>query len=243
VREGALVVLAGLPNVGKSSLFNALLGQTRAIVTELPGTTRDAIEAVIDTPSWPLRLVDTAGLRDTQDAVERMGIEVSASYLARAAVVLACGDTSAALDSVSDAVARRASAPVILVRTKIDLDGSARPSSSDAPHRENGVVAVSAETGEGLAVLLDRITDVLAHEAGAREADTPLLTQTRHRYAVSCALDEVRAFRAVWGQAGVPAPVAAVHLRAAVTTLEDLIGAVDIDDILDEVFRRFCVGK
>ena len=99
VHDGALVVLAGAPNVGKSSLFNALLGEARAIVTSVPGTTRDAIEAVLDLPGWPLRLVDTAGLRDTSDAVERLGIETSSRYLGQAAVVLACGDDQRSLDA------------------------------------------------------------------------------------------------------------------------------------------------
>ena len=80
--------LVGYPNVGKSSLFNALLGEARAIVTEIPGTTRDAIEAVLDMPQWPLRLIDTAGLRETEDLVERMGIEASSRYLRRADIVL-----------------------------------------------------------------------------------------------------------------------------------------------------------
>src|SRR6185369_14692717 len=103
VRDGALVVLTGAPNVGKSSLFNALLGESRAIVTDIPGTTRDAIEAVIDTPSLPLRLVDTAGLRETADVVERIGVEVSETYLARAAVVLACADDPATLAALKQA--------------------------------------------------------------------------------------------------------------------------------------------
>src|SRR6185312_9404962 len=121
VREGAIVVLAGAPNVGKSSLFNALLGQRRAIVTDIPGTTRDAIEAVIDTPTLPLRLVDTAGLRDATDVVERLGVEVSESYLARAAVVLACADDLASATTIAAALEGTAAA-VIGVRTKCDVD-------------------------------------------------------------------------------------------------------------------------
>src|SRR5512146_1743715 len=120
-RVGALVVLAGAPNVGKSSLFNALLGRSRAIVTDIPGTTRDAIEAVIDTARLPLRLVDTAGLREAGDPVERLGVEVSTSYVARAAVVLACGDSDATMADIGAALAGRTSGPVIAVRTKADV--------------------------------------------------------------------------------------------------------------------------
>src|SRR6185369_15342817 len=103
IRENALIVLTSAPNVSKSSLFNALLGENRAIVTDIPNTTRDAIEAVIDTPSLPLRLVDTAGLRETSDVVERIGVEVSETYLARAAVVLACADDPATLAALKQA--------------------------------------------------------------------------------------------------------------------------------------------
>src|SRR4051812_36592428 len=121
VKHGALVVLAGAPNVGKSSLFNALLGESRAIVTDIPGTTRDAIEAVLDLPGWPLRLVDTAGLRDTADVVERMGIETSTRYLGQAAIVLACGDDATTIEAVRTALRDRTSAPIITVATKGDL--------------------------------------------------------------------------------------------------------------------------
>src|SRR5207253_885303 len=98
IREGAVVVVAGPPNVGKSSLFNALIGKSRAIVTEIPGTTRDALEAVIDSGKWPLRLVDTAGLRETEDRIERLGIEVSERYLASAHVVLTCAEAQKSLE-------------------------------------------------------------------------------------------------------------------------------------------------
>ncbi|HET9775425.1 MAG TPA: tRNA modification GTPase, partial [Gemmatimonadaceae bacterium] len=106
VREGALVVIAGPPNVGKSSLFNALLGRSRAIVTEIPGTTRDALEAVVDTGKWPIRLVDTAGLRDTDDQLEQLGIEVSERYLSAADLVLACADDTNILNTLGEAISR-----------------------------------------------------------------------------------------------------------------------------------------
>ena len=245
VKEGALVVLAGAPNVGKSSLFNALVGEARAIVTDIPGTTRDAIEAVIDTPTLPLRLVDTAGIRAALDPVERLGVEMSESYVARAAVVLVCGDSDSSIVHMRDALQGRVVAPIVVVRTKADLVTAtpAQLAENRATLGAAAALAVSAETGEGLGTLLSVIADVASGGAEIQQVDAPLLTQERHRYAVTRALEEARAFRDQWMERRIPAPVAAVHLREAVTTLEDLIGAVDVDDVLDEVFRRFCVGK
>lgn len=251
VREGALVVLAGKPNVGKSSLFNAVLGRSRAIVTPVPGTTRDALEAVVDTEPWPIRLVDTAGLRQVADLVERLGIEVSESYVRRAAVVLCCGEDAGALREVVVAVRRileraeaRGSCPLILVRTKCDLDSAAPDMSAlGAELAASASVAVSAETGAGIQSLLKSIGEVLGREAGAPELDAPVLTQTRHRVGVERALAELRGFRRAWWEEALPATVAAVHLHAAAEALRDLIGGIDTEQILDEVFRRFCVGK
>jgi tRNA modification GTPase len=239
IREGALVVIAGASNVGKSSLFNALLGRRRAIVTDIPGTTRDALEAVIDTGSWPIRLVDTAGLRDTADVVERLGIEVSEDYLSRADVVLACGDDGETLARAVEVIARRTDAPVLAVRTKIDRverEGS-------RAGRRNEEIGVSAETGEGLNELVTALTDVLGTGQRAPDLDAPVLTHTRHRYAIQQARDELAAFRDARRDAQLPAPVAAVHLRSAVHALEELIGGVDVEDVLERVFASFCVGK
>ena len=245
VREGALVVLAGAPNVGKSSLFNAVLGENRAIVTEIPGTTRDAIEAVVDTPSIPLRLVDTAGMRDASDVVERIGVEISTTYVARASVVLACVDGPESIDALEQALRGRTEAPVIAVWTKSDLRAPSDANLASAREKLGATdsVAVSAETGAGIDALVAAITQSLAKHDGVIEPDAPILVKERHRFAVETALAEVRAFQNVWRARALPAPVAAVHLRTAIAALEDLIGAVDVEDVLDEVFRRFCVGK
>ncbi|MDQ6871161.1 MAG: tRNA uridine-5-carboxymethylaminomethyl(34) synthesis GTPase MnmE [Gemmatimonadota bacterium] len=237
IREGAVVVIAGPPNAGKSSLFNSLLGRSRAIVTELPGTTRDALEAVVDSGKWPLRLVDTAGLRDTTDPIELLGIEVSESYLASAAVVLACAENSEGLDQTIDSVGRKSNAPVITVRTKADLGRR-----SEGLGRDH-VVQVSAKTGEGLQTLLDAINDAIASRYGEAVPDLPILTRARHQQALTTALLEIRQFQQAWREERLPAPVASVHLRAAVYVLEELIGAVDVEDVLDRVFSSFCVGK
>ena len=237
VREGAVVVIAGPPNAGKSALFNALLGRSRAIVTEIPGTTRDALEAVIDSGKWPLRLVDTAGLRDTDDRIEKLGIEVSEKYLAGAHIVLACAEEPNSLDQTRDLVAHRTKAPILAVRTKADL-----VSNGDKSFGQR-TLAVSAETGTGLQQLFAAIDAVIDEQQGSAPADLPILTRARHRKALETARVEVAQFTEAWRAQKLPATIAAVHLRAAVSELEELIGAVEIEDVLDRVFSSFCVGK
>jgi len=236
IREGAVIVVAGLPNVGKSSLFNALLGQSRAIVTDIPGTTRDAIESFLETGKWPLRLVDTAGLREAADTVERIGIEVSEKYLGWADVILACGDTAASLSQVLDALEGKSEARIIRVGTKNDLPGA---------HLDNDLfdVVTSAETGQGLSDLVSSIDAELTESVGGLVVDTPILTRSRHIHGIRQARAEVADFGKTWREEILPAPVAAVHLRAAAVALESLIGAVSTEDVLDRVFSSFCVGK
>ncbi len=233
LREGALVVIAGAPNAGKSSLFNALLGTERAIVTEIPGTTRDAIEAHAVIEGFPFRLVDTAGLRDSDDRVEKLGVAVSRKYLGAADLVLFCEEAGEEgrgkrEESARDEFLETVRAPVVRVRTKADLH---EPSDG-----------VSVVTGEGLAELRRR----LAQEAFGRLLSVgdvePVVTRARHRVALERALAEVDGFRAARA-GGVDAAAAATHLRAAVGALDDLIGVVTPDDVLERVFASFCVGK
>jgi tRNA modification GTPase len=236
VRDGAVVVLAGPPNAGKSSLFNALLGVERAIVHETPGTTRDAIEAVMEVNRWPLRLVDTAGLRDSDNEIERTGVEVSRRYLAGAHLVLVCGETSAQLLTASEIARSATNAPQIRVHTKSDLDSR--------DHADNGMAKrVSAHRREGLSELLDHMEQVLDATYGSLDPDLPLLTRARHQSALNTAAVELAAFRELRATSAVEVSIAAVHLRSAVHALETLVGAVDVDDVLARVFSTFCVGK
>lgn len=234
VHDGALVVLAGAPNAGKSSLFNALLGETRAIVTAVPGTTRDAIEAMLDLPGWPLRLVDTAGLRPTEDVVERLGLEASARYLGKAAIVLACVDSPEAME-VMGSIRDSTSGSIIVVATKADIVSESFQKTAD--------VAVSAHTGAGLTHLLETIEARLASARGVPMLDAPVLTRARHTIAVREAKQQLTEFVVAWRDDLLPASVAATHVRAAGDALSELIGLVGVDDVLDAVFRSFCVGK
>lgn len=241
VREGAVVVIAGETNVGKSSLFNALLGENRAIVTEISGTTRDAIEVLIDAGRWPIRLIDTAGLRHSADIVEKLGIETSKRHVSRAHLILACGDTEESLQRTVSIVSSLTSAPIIRVATKSDLwsdtgfPGHRVDSSLD--------VGVSAQNGEGLGFLVDKVNSVLDEMYGEIAAETPILTKSRHIQGIQSARAEIADFRHAWMGAFLPATVAAVHLRTACVALEGLIGAVSTDDVLERVFSSFCVGK
>lgn len=241
-REGAVVVIAGPPNAGKSSLFNALLGEVRAIVTDVPGTTRDAIEARVESGKWPLRLVDTAGIRDTTDVVERLGIEVSERWLRQAHVVLVCGSTS---EELRDAIGRLdalGTAPIIAVFTKRDLVSADRNPVQPLEGAE-ATVGVSVAQRQGFSPLLAAVHDVLDRHVGDVSPEMPIVTRARHRDALARALEEMSDFMSVWKASAMPASVAAVHVRAAILALDELIGHVDIEDILDRVFRTFCVGK
>lgn len=243
LRTGAVVAIVGRPNVGKSALFNALLGYRRAIVSDIPGTTRDAIEAVVETGRWPLRLVDTAGLRESGDVIEREGIEISRRYMEGAHVALVCDDDVTKLQIAVDAVRRHTAAPLVAVRTKSDLGGLA--TSPIAPPQEvEACVEVSAHAGTGLGALTDAVDAVLeTRYRGAIAPDLPVLVRARQRGALEDAARELALFQDARRSGSVPVAIAAVHVRQAAHALESLIGAVDVDDVLARVFSSFCIGK
>jgi tRNA modification GTPase len=229
LREGALMVFAGRPNAGKSSLFNALLGSERALVTEIPGTTRDAIEAHTDFLGWPVRLADTAGLWNAPEKIERMGVEVSHRYLAAADLVLLCVEAGREVGEDEDAIA--GTRPTLLVRTKADLAAEAGQG-----------IAVSALTGEGLGVLRRAAAErVFADRINLADLE-PGLTRERHRTTLSRALVALGGAAPHLGSGG-DAVLAAHHVRQAADALEELLGFIDIEEVLDRVFGSFCVGK
>ena len=193
LRTGAIVVIAGAPNAGKSSLFNALIGVQRAIVTEVPGTTRDALEAMIDIGPWPVRLIDTAGLRTSADTVERLGIEIAEQHVADALVVLVCGDDLPSLTNALDHVATLTTARTIAVATKSDR-GEMPVNDLPPMHGAAACVSVSAQTGAGLPALLQRIAEVLNAVRTPLEVDNPVLTRERHGLALTRARAEIAAF-------------------------------------------------
>ena len=246
LREGAVTVLAGRPNSGKSSLFNALLGEERAIVTEVPGTTRDALEAVVSLGGFPFRLVDTAGLTDTQERVELMGIEVARRYLRRADLILFCVEAGRKLDPEEVVFLEEVTGtPVVLVRTKGDEEGGGEEAGvGDAVVAENshGTVEISVETGVGLDTLKEALPALIYGGLVRQDSELPVLTRARHSMGVRRALEEVRLFREGL-EAGLPAEVAATHLRPAETALEELLGVIPREEIMDRLFREFCIGK
>lgn len=242
LREGATVVLAGRPNAGKSSLYNALIGEERAIVTEVPGTTRDALEVTVQIGGYPFRLVDTAGLRDTEDRVERVGVEVARRYLGRADVVLLCVEAGEApgcdvqgfLDGLGDV-------PIVLVRTKCDLRAGA--GAADGPdERWAGRVRTSVKDGTGLAELRGLLPSLVYSGLVELAVDAPVLTRRRHAVALGAAWDSILEFRSAVTE-GVPPELASTHLRAAESSLEEVIGVVSTEDVLDVLFAEFCIGK
>ena len=243
LREGALVVLGGRPNAGKSSLFNALLAADRAIVADEPGTTRDLIEEPLAVRGIPLRLVDTAGLREASGAVERQGVQRAEEQIRRADLHLRVID-AAAPDRATEMAALAALPPAstIAVFSKCDLAPRFAPSPAEIPAGMR-TVCVSAATGAGLDELRETIADALG--AGTA-SDTGAVVNERHRgllQRADAALGEAESLAANPDDAGFDATLAAQALREAGEALGAILGRDVGEDVLDAVFSRFCVGK
>jgi tRNA modification GTPase len=240
-RQGIRAAIVGRPNVGKSSLLNRLLRTSRAIVTDIPGTTRDTLEETLNLQGIPVILVDTAGIAaGTRDPIERLGIERSRAALAQADLALLVVDASCPPESADREIAALvAGKPAILVLNKIDLVG--RVHEATAAVLEAPSVTVSALTGQGLEVLEQAIVDtIFAGRVPAGQA--PAVTSPRHKEALGRALDHVQAAHAAHCAGQLP-DLVAIDLAAAVNTLGEITGQTAGEGLIETIFERFCVGK
>ena len=240
IAGGVPCVLVGRPNAGKSSLLNALVGYDRAIVTDVPGTTRDTVEARCRLGGVVLKLIDTAGLRDTEDAVERIGVERSRAAMEGAALILVLWDGSVPPVEEDGALLERAAklAPTILVHTKADLPSAPVPFVNLDPLPPT--VTVSAKTGQGLDELAEAVAALFP--TGGAEAAGELLTNARQAEAARRALAGVeRAGESL--AAGITPDALLTDVEEALSALGELTGASVREDVTARIFQRFCVGK
>jgi tRNA modification GTPase len=251
-QEGVTVVIAGRPNAGKSSLFNALLKEDRSIVTEIPGTTRDWIEAWVSVEGIPVRLIDTAGLREAADSVEEIGVRRSRELLKEAELVLylidgaqgVTGEDAAFVKEYVGAEYAQSQKPLLLLWNKRDIV----PPPQELPFAVDKPLGVSAKTGEGLAQLYAAIGSAIqaqsaftAGQDGSPLNDAALGTERQKKLvdAACAALEEALAL----AEKEEPLDLIAPLLREAVNALGEITGEVSTADILEEMFSRFCVGK
>ncbi|MDO8264135.1 MAG: GTPase, partial [Gallionella sp.] len=235
LRSGLHVVLAGLPNVGKSSLLNCLAGEERAIVTEVAGTTRDAVRETIQVEGIPLHIIDTAGLRETDNVVEKIGIERAWREIEQADVVLQLVDARSGVTPADHAIAVRLPVAVerIVVENKCDLAGEA-----EARFTDEGRVhlRLSAKSGAGIGLLHDELLRV----AGWRgHGEDVVLARERHLEALGLAAEK----SALAARRLDQIELCAEELRLAQEALSRITGEFRADDLLGEIFSRFCIGK
>ncbi len=241
LREGLRTVIIGKPNVGKSSLLNALLKEDKAIVTEVPGTTRDVIEDYISIKGIPIKLIDTAGIRDTQDKVEKIGVERSKSLISQADLVLLMFDASSGLTKEDASIADLAKDKnTIVLLNKSDL--AQEISEDDIYGMVPGakLIKTSLKDGTGLNELTDYIYGLIY--TGGVTMDSPVITNTRQLACLKEAKDSAKSALDTL-RSGTPVDLVTVDLLNAVNTLGEITGETAGEEVIDRIFENFCVGK
>lgn len=232
LREGAIAVILGEPNVGKSSILNYLANHEVAIVSDIPGTTRDALEVHMDIAGYPLTLIDTAGLRETNDMVEHIGIERSRKHAAHAdlrLIVLEANTTP------SNETKQLINSDALVVFNKSDKH---RPDKSTISQYPNAI-SISAKTGEGMPALLHTLEQRC--EALMHPAQDANFTRERHRTALQHCKESLERF--TWNMSNAPLELSVEELRNAANALGRITGAIGVEEVLDAIFTRFCLGK
>ena len=248
IRQGVRVAILGAPNAGKSSLLNALVGRDVAIVSSIPGTTRDLIEASLDLKGIKVILTDTAGLRETQDVIEAQGVERALNVAKSSHVIVSMREPGgrwahSTLPHDALTITKNIGKPIVKVENKSDLE--ILNATTDELHSiEADVVKISCLTGEGISQFLDHISRCVKDLVGAgihsghAEGNT-LLTRSRHRHHVETCIEALHRYQQVHDSV----ELAAEELRMAAASLGRVTGAVDTEDVLDSLFAEFCIGK
>ena len=241
-QDGARVVLAGRTNAGKSSLFNAVLKEERAIVSDVEGTTRDWLESWASINGIPVRLFDTAGLRETTDVVEAQGVKITKNLTQDADVVLYLVDSQKGMNDEDKEFINKCTEPLILVYTKMDKEqGSSVQEGAKSQEQNHPVVKVSSKTGQGLKELFDQVTKILT--AGlSTDREQAGLGSARQKEAVSQALESVK-HALISADDNYTLDAVVQDLENALDSLGEVTGDVTPDDVLGSIFANFCVGK
>ncbi len=240
LREGASVAITGRPNVGKSSLFNAMLRESRAIVTAQPGTTRDLLQEIITLEGIPVRLADMAGLREADDEVERVGVDVARKAISEAALILFMVDASepAGPDDLSLFESLPAlEVPVILVLNKIDLEDKLDPGAFGSEFTDTA--KISALTGQGLAELETTLAETL-REGTQIAPDQALVTRLHQKDSLRRALEAIGRIEADFGKSP---EFMGIEIDEALGALGEITGETTPDEVLEQIFSSFCIGK
>lgn len=238
IRDGLNIVIVGKPNVGKSSLLNALLKEKRAIVTDVPGTTRDVIEEYVNIDGIPIRITDTAGIRETEDVVERIGVEKSKEKIEEADLIILMIDTSREIDEEDKAIIDKIKdRKYIVLLNKIDLEMKI---SQEIISKLNNKIDISAKTGKGIDDLKDMIKDLFFN--GEITSESLIISNTRHKQALYRAMENCEtAIGRV--NANEYLDLISIYITAAMKALGEITGNELEEDLLNKIFSEFCVGK
>lgn len=243
IREGIHIVIAGLPNVGKSSLLNALLQEDRALVTPVPGTTRDTIEEMISIKGIPARLVDTAGIRDESDTVEELGIQRARQKVREADIVLFMVDASISLSAADrELYGSIEDVDRIVVLNKIDIADREQVAALENAFGDVELVQISARNHQGLAQLQETVFNRIMGEGASLAERDACAPNIRHRAALEETLAACERLQNALAE-GVTVDLLAVEMQSALDYLGDIVGLTTTEDVLDKIFAEFCIGK